>query len=55
MTLVAILVAGSLYFTLLVSRQRRRIDRLIEETAILSAELRDVRADLERFRFRGRA
>ena len=28
----------------IVSRQRQQIERLIEETAILSAELRDLRA-----------
>jgi hypothetical protein len=32
-----------LCFSVVVSRQRRQINRLIEETAILSAELRDLR------------
>jgi hypothetical protein len=32
----------------IVSRQRQQIERLIEETAILSAELREERASRER-------
>jgi hypothetical protein len=46
--LVAMVFAVSLYHSVVVWRQRRQIERLIEETAILSAELRDPRADQSR-------
>ena len=36
-------VVASLGFSVIVSRQRKQIERLIEETAILSAELRDLK------------
>jgi hypothetical protein len=39
---------ASLWFSVIVSRQRQQIERLIEETAILSAELREVRASAAR-------
>lgn len=42
--LVAMMFIASLCFSVIVSRQRQQIERLIEETAILSAELRDERA-----------
>ena len=35
---------ASLCFSVIVSRQRQQIERLIEETAILSAELRELRS-----------
>jgi hypothetical protein len=35
--------AAALWFSVIVSRQRQQIERLTEETAILSAELRDLR------------
>ncbi len=46
---VALLVLGAacaaaLGFSVIMSRQRRQIERLTEEAAILSAELRDLRA-----------
>ena len=41
--MVTVFVA-SLWFSVILSRQRRQIERLIEETAILSAELRELRA-----------
>lgn len=44
MVLVAMVFIASLCFSVIVSRQRQQIERLIEETAILSAELRDARA-----------
>ena len=44
MLLVAMVVVASLCFSVIVSRQRQQIERLIEETAILSAELRELRA-----------
>jgi hypothetical protein len=34
---------SSLWFSVIVSRQRKQIERLMEETAILSAELRDLK------------
>ena len=48
MALIVIVFAASLCFSIIVSRQRQQIERLIEETAILSAELRDLRAEQER-------
>ena len=42
--LVATVFIASLCLSVIVSRQRQQIERLIEETAILSAELRDLRA-----------
>lgn len=44
MLLIAIVVVASLCLSVIVSRQRQQIERLIEETAILSAELRELRA-----------
>jgi hypothetical protein len=34
----------SLYFSVVISRQRQLIERLVEEVALLDAEVRDVRA-----------
>lgn len=48
MILIVIVFAASLCFSIIVSRQRQQIERLIEETAILSAELRDLRAEQSR-------
>lgn len=48
MLLVMVVFVASLCFSVIVSRQRQQIERLIEETAILSAELRDVRGELSR-------
>jgi hypothetical protein len=42
--LIATVFIASLCLSVIVSRQRQQIERLIEETAILSAELRDLRA-----------
>ena len=44
MLLMLMVCVASLCFSVIVSRQRQQIERLIEETAILSAELRDLRA-----------
>jgi hypothetical protein len=44
LVLVATVFVVSLRLSVIVSRQRQQIERLIEETAILSAELRDLRA-----------
>ena len=45
MLLIVMVFVAALYFSVIVSRQRQQIERLIEETAILSAELRDLRAE----------
>lgn len=41
--LLALVVAATLSFTVIVSRQRRQIERLIEDVAVLSAEVRQLR------------
>ena len=41
--LIFIVFVASLCFSVIVSRQRSQIERLMEETAILSAELRELR------------
>ena len=41
--LVAIISVASLSFSVILSRQQRQIDRLIEENAIMAAELRQLR------------
>jgi hypothetical protein len=43
--LIVIVFAASLSFSVIVSRQRRQIERLIEESAILAAEVRELRAE----------
>lgn len=48
MLLIVMVFMASLCFSVIVSRQRQQIERLIEETAILSAELREERAARER-------
>jgi uncharacterized protein DUF2304 len=45
--LVAIISVASLSFSVILSRQQRQIDRLIEENAIMAAELRELRWDRE--------
>jgi hypothetical protein len=35
---------GAMFFSVVVSKQRRQIERLVEDTAILSAELRELKA-----------
>ena len=44
MALIVMMFVASLCFSVIVSRQRQQIERLIEETAILAAELRDLQA-----------
>ena len=46
--LTAAVVLGLLGISVILSRQRRQIERLIEETAILSAEVRDLRKERDR-------
>ena len=45
MLLIVMVFVASLCFSIIVSRQRQQIERLIEETALLSAELRNLRAE----------
>jgi len=45
LVLILMVFLTSLWFAVIVSRQRRQIERLIEETAVLGAELRDLRKD----------
>ena len=46
--LIVMVFVASLCFSVIVSRQRQQIERLMEETAILSAELRDLQASQSR-------
>ena len=48
MLLIVTVFVASLCFSVILSRQRQQIERLIEETAILAAELREERAARER-------
>lgn len=41
---ILIVFTASLSFSVILSRHQRQIDRLIEDTAVLSAELREIRA-----------
>jgi len=41
--LVAIIAVASLAFSVILSRQQRQIDRLIDENAVMAAELRELR------------
>ena len=49
--LILIVFIASLCFSVILSRQQRQIDRLIDDTSVLSAELRDLKqsqkADVE--------
>ncbi len=42
MLLVVLVFVALLWFSVILSRQRQMIERLMEETAVLAAELRDV-------------
>jgi len=44
--LVAIISVAALSFSVILSRHQRQIDRLIEENAIMGAELRELRSEL---------
>ena len=48
MLLIVMVFVASLCFSVIVSRQRQQIERLIEETALLAAELRDLRVEQSR-------
>jgi len=45
MVLILMVFVALLGFSLVVSKQRQQIERLIEETAILGAELRELRSE----------
>jgi hypothetical protein len=45
--LVGITALASLSFSVILSRQERQISRLIEENAVMAAELRDLRRELD--------
>ncbi len=45
LALIVLVFVAALNFSMVVSRQRRQIERLIQEVAILEAELRDLRRD----------
>lgn len=45
LALIALVFIAALSFSIVVSRQRRQIERLIQEVAILEAELRALRPD----------
>ena len=44
LALILMVFVTSLYFAVIVSRQRKQIERLIEETAMLAAEVEELRA-----------
>src|SRR5262249_45972634 len=46
LALIVTVFVASLCFSVIVSRQRQEIERLIEETAVMAAELREIRATL---------
>lgn len=48
LVLILMVFVASLGFSVVVSRQRRQIDRLIEDTAVLGAEVQELRARLSR-------
>jgi hypothetical protein len=43
LVLIGVVFVASLCFSVIVSRQRQQIERLIEESAILTAEMRELR------------
>ena len=45
--LVAIMSVAALAFSVILSRHQRQIDRLIEENAIMGAEIRELRSELD--------
>jgi hypothetical protein len=45
LALIVLVFVAALNFSIVVSRQRRQIERLIQEVAILEAELRSLRSD----------
>jgi hypothetical protein len=49
MLLIVMFSVASLWHSVIVSRHRQQIERLTEETALLSAEIREIRGDTSRF------
>jgi hypothetical protein len=47
LVVILIVFTASLSFSVILSRHQRQIDRLIEETAVMSAELRELRSENE--------
>ena len=47
LALLLFVFVASLYFSVVISRQRRQIERLVEDVAILAAEVREVRQERE--------
>jgi hypothetical protein len=47
LALLLFVFVASLYFSVVISRQRRQIERLVEDLAILAAEVREVRQERE--------
>ncbi|HEX5108489.1 MAG TPA: DUF2304 domain-containing protein [Vicinamibacterales bacterium] len=47
LVVILIVFTASLSFSVILSRHQRQIDRLIEETAVMSAELRELRSERE--------
>jgi hypothetical protein len=47
LALLTVVVAALLYFTVVASRQRTQIERVVEEVSILAAEVRDLQRQLE--------
>jgi len=45
LALLLFVFVASLYFSVVISRQRRQIERLVEDLAILAAEVREVREE----------
>ncbi len=46
LVLTLFVVIVSLYFSVVVSRQRQQIERLVEEIALLDEQVRRIRADV---------
>ena len=49
LALLTLVFAALLYFTVVASRQRTQIERLVEEVSILAAEVRDLQKKLQEF------
>jgi|SRR5262249_45681424 len=47
LALIVLVFVAALSFSVILSSQRRQIERLVEDTALLAAELREIRGDRE--------
>lgn len=45
LVLIVFVFVAALYFSVVISRQRRQIERLVEDQSILAAELRELRGE----------